>query len=769
MRYALLLNLLFLGFIFINSSKSFSQGTWTQLPDFPGTARGQAVSFMIGSKAYVGTGRVSNPANLRDFWEFDGVSQVWTQKADYDTSCYSAAGFSIGTKGYIGTGSHDTFRLNFFWEYDQALNTWTRKADFPDKREKAVGFSVGNKGYIATGAANSYSNTLDLFEYNPANDTWTQKNNVGSNYLRSESTTFNINGTQYLGLGNSNLGNRNDFWKYNPVNDTWTQIANFAGSARRSATAFVIGSNAYVGLGYSSTANANADFYKYDPALNTWSSIPNFPAAGRGDPVAFSYGNKGYVMGGWYFGTNYKDFWVYDPNGCIVNSSFQTSDTSVFAGQSVTFTNTSTNATSYSWQVNGTQFSTLQSPTYLFSTPGSYTVSLIASGTCIDTFSVHISVMQVCWTGISSYLGGVRKDCFSFTAGGKGYVGGGTSNYFDYKNDMFEYDPVSASWTQKSNMSVGRRNAAAFSIGNSGFVGTGFNGSVLNDFWQWDQTTDTWTQRADFPGSPRSYAIAFSANGKGYMGNGTNLGSSLYYNDFYEFDPSSNTWTAKASYPGLSRYGGVGLSAGNKGYAALGIDGTNSLKEFYEYDPVNDTWTQKADFAGVAATFGTGFSIGSNVYLIVQATSFTSHFYKWDPLSNSWTQQQDFPGASRQSAVAFSIGNAAYYGTGEVTGLSYDMWKFDCAITNLPDLKNENITFSFQNPNNGTFLIEHAPQLSKSNFVVMDLTGKVLYREMLNGVSVSKINLPDIASGVYFYSVAERGAVLKSGKILIIQ
>lgn len=769
MRNKLLLYfLLCFGFYFLNPSKSFSQGTWTQLPDFPGTARGQAMSFMIGSKAYVGTGRISNPANLRDFWEFDCASQVWSQKADYDTSCYSAAGFSIGTKGYIGTGSHNTLYLHFFWEYDQALNTWTRKADFPDEREKAVGFTLGNKGYIATGVTNTSANTLDLFEYNPVNDTWTQKNNVGSNFFRSEVTTFNINGTQYLGLGNSNLGDRSDFWQYNSTSDTWTQIAGFIGSARRSATAFVLGTNAFVGLGFSS-ANANGDFYKYDPTSNAWTSIPNFPAAGRGAPVSFSYNNKGYVMGGWYFGTNYNDFWVYDPNGCIVDASFTASDTSIFAAQSITFTNTSTNATSYSWLVNGVQFSTLQNPSYTFSTPGSYTVSLVATGTCTDTFSMHISVMQVCWTGIFSYLGGVRKDCFSFTVGGKGYVGGGTSNYFDYKNDLFEYDPIATSWTQKSNMSVGRRNAAAFSIGNSGYVGTGFNGSVLNDFWQWDQSTNTWTQKANFPGSPRSYAIAFSANGKGYMGNGTNLGSSLYYNDFYEFNPSSNTWTAKASYPGLSRYGGVGLSAGNKGYAALGMDGANSLKEFYEYDPVNDTWTQKADFAGVAATFGTGFTIGNYVYLIVQATSFTSHFYMWDPMTNTWTQQQDFPGASRQSAVAFSIGTTAFYGTGEVTGLSNDMWKFDCGTTDIADLANEKLKFTFQNPNNGTFFIYHAPELSNTFFTISNLSGKILFRNTLDRSSISKINLPNIENGIYYFSVIEGDVILKSGKILIIQ
>lgn len=65
---------------------------------------------------------------------------------------YSAVGFSIGSKGYIGTGQDACGYKNDFWEYNPADNSWTQKADFGGGgRVAAVGFSIGSKGYIGTG------------------------------------------------------------------------------------------------------------------------------------------------------------------------------------------------------------------------------------------------------------------------------------------------------------------------------------------------------------------------------------------------------------------------------------------------------------------------------------------------------------------------------------------------------------------------------------------------------------------------------------------
>ena len=141
----------------LSFTTSFEQGTGTQKSDFPGGARYDATSFSIGIKVYLGLGTTDGDNILKDFWEWDQASNVWTRKADYPgNEVFGAVGFSIGTKGYIGTGG-----TNEFWEYDPATNSWTQKSSLPGtgKRSYAVGFSIGTKGYIGTGYMGIASNS----------------------------------------------------------------------------------------------------------------------------------------------------------------------------------------------------------------------------------------------------------------------------------------------------------------------------------------------------------------------------------------------------------------------------------------------------------------------------------------------------------------------------------------------------------------------------------------------------------------------------------
>ena len=57
-----------------------------------------------------------------------------------------------------------------------------------------------------------------------------------------------------------------------------------------------------------------------------------------------------------------------------------------------------------------------------------------------------------------------------------------------------------------------RRHAVGFSIGNKGYVGTGYDNNINyhNDFWEYDPATDTWTQKANFGGGARYGAVGFS-------------------------------------------------------------------------------------------------------------------------------------------------------------------------------------------------------------------------------------------------------------------
>jgi hypothetical protein len=74
---------------------------------------------------------------------------------------------------------------------------------------------------------------------------------------------------------------------------------------------------------------------------------------------------------------------------------FTMSASTITAGGTVSFTNTTTGATAYNWLVNSSQFSTSPNAVYLFSTPGTYYITLEASNndfTCDETMTqvVHV-------------------------------------------------------------------------------------------------------------------------------------------------------------------------------------------------------------------------------------------------------------------------------------------------------------------------------------------------------------------------------------------
>ena len=70
----------------------------------------------------------------------------------------------------------------------------------------------------------------------------------------------------------------------------------------------------------------------------------------------------------------------------------------------------------------------------------------------------------------------------------------------------------------------------------------------------------------------RTQAVAFSVNGKGYVGTGFNIGSGGTLDDFEEYDPILDSWTSIASFPGGPRTLAVGIAIGSKGYVGTGLN-----------------------------------------------------------------------------------------------------------------------------------------------------------------------------------------------------
>jgi gliding motility-associated-like protein len=84
---------------------------------------------------------------------------------------------------------------------------------------------------------------------------------------------------------------------------------------------------------------------------------------------------------------------------CPVNASFLAATNNIEPGDSITFTNTSTGATSYEWFLDGVSISTSQDFTNVFNSIGGYMVSLVAfDGVCYDTSTFLFVRVGTCTT-----------------------------------------------------------------------------------------------------------------------------------------------------------------------------------------------------------------------------------------------------------------------------------------------------------------------------------------------------------------------------------
>jgi len=232
-----------------------------------------------------------------------------------------------------------------------------------------------------------------------------------------------------------------------------------------------------------------------------------------------------------------------------------------------------------------------------------------------------------------------------------------------------------------------RHEAVAFSIGEIGYVGTGYNGDErLNDFWAYDADRNNWTAIAtDTALKPRTGAVAFSAGGKGYVGTGRDNQNEL--KDFWSYDPDLNKWTRIADIP-VDRYGAVAFSISNIGYVGTGYNGS-TLLDFYAYDPSVNLWIAKANYPSKVRE-AVAFVLDNKGYVCTGEKNGTpiDDFYMYDPATDTWLGKRRIDKVSdesydddyniiRQKAVAFAIGGKAYVTTGDYSGLKFDVWEYD--------------------------------------------------------------------------------------------
>lgn len=393
---------------------------------------------------------------------------------------------------------------------------------------------------------------------------------------------------------------------------------------------------------------------------------------------------------------------------------------------------------------------------------------------------------QGTWTQKANFQRSSRSCAVSFNIGTKGYVATGiswegigfTNNGSDYwLNDLWEYDPTNDTWTKKTNFpGTGRAFAVGFSIGDKGYIGGGTEPDTTtggihskNDFWEYNPATDTWTQKANIQGGCIQ-AVGFSTNTKGYILMGYPIPFNPVVPDLWEYNPANDIWTKKADFGGNPTYDEVAISINNKGFVATGevypID-------TWEYDPTNDVWTQRANFIGTPRDEATGFSIECMGYIACGTQNQSAYFndlWAYDQITNSWSQKQSYPGSGRGTPISFSIGNKGYVGLGTDSLAYNDFWEY------TPDKICDNAIYEFNlgnfisiypNPFSIETIIKINKNIKDASLIIYNMFGQK--EKEINNISGQEILLhrDNLTNGIYFIRLTQDNKNIVTDKIII--
>ena len=295
------------------------------------------------------------------------------------------------------------------------------------------------------------------------------------------------------------------------------QQATISSIGRSSAVSFAINGKGYVALGRTgSRVGYLNDCWEYDPTQDSWTVKTNFPGIGRVKAIAAVVDSNAYVGLGFandqvYQNTGYlTDLWMFNP---ARNEWSQKKDIPGKATDA---------CVSFVYKDN------------------------IYIGSGFDGYGFNADFWRYSpkddsWTKLNKFPGSTRACPILCTNGDRIFFGTGYDTY--NCNDWWEYFPESDTWTQlKAMPDGGRENGVALSVNNRFFVATGrfFAGSqtgghVKSDIFEYDAKRNVWYKRGNIPNGERENAIAFTINGKGYIGFGENDNSVL--NDFWSFEP----------------------------------------------------------------------------------------------------------------------------------------------------------------------------------------------------------------------------------------
>ncbi|MBU0493480.1 MAG: hypothetical protein KKA73_16450 [Chloroflexi bacterium] len=212
-----------------------------------------------------------------------------------DNDVYLFGGVAPSTE-HAGDAPAQTLS-NALYKYDHNIQKWIEQTPglAPPARGNHAASVVDGK-MVIHGGTDGATVLNDLWVYDPATKTWTEKTPSGPKppALQYHKAVVS-NGQMYLVGGTTSAGTPSDqLWAYDTTASSWTQKTSYPGpyGGTYGASVFTPGSDIMVGGATGDT------YYVYNPGTNSWEAktATNFP--NRESPGTAQVGSTGYIFGG---------------------------------------------------------------------------------------------------------------------------------------------------------------------------------------------------------------------------------------------------------------------------------------------------------------------------------------------------------------------------------------------------------------------------------------------------------------------------------------
>jgi N-acetylneuraminic acid mutarotase len=283
--------------------------SWTRRTQMP-TARVGLVAAKVNGIIYAIGGGNAGALQKVEAYDFNTSTLVpWIPRAPLPAARQFPNGAAvINGKIYVAGGLTVLGPTKSLYVYDVASNSWATKAPMPIRSHGGAAAAIDGKLWVLAtpaGEGGFYTNPTRLFRYDPATDSWSEREPAPRPHHRAAVGV--INGKIYVAGGMTNTL-RNDVTYqydpeplagldvYDPATNVWTSKRSIP-TARWGAAAGVIDGKLYIAGGMGIDYSVLSAMEMYDPATNTWAARAKMltPRAGTGAAVV---GGMLHVLGG---------------------------------------------------------------------------------------------------------------------------------------------------------------------------------------------------------------------------------------------------------------------------------------------------------------------------------------------------------------------------------------------------------------------------------------------------------------------------------------